>query len=80
MDSAEQPSAGAVAFLDDDRAFAVVARLRHARRGKPIAFRGGDLGALSMALGFDPERVEERIADCWDAHLASRVRDKTMRR
>jgi len=73
MDPSQQSSTG-FTFLDDEHAFAIVARLRHARRGKPIAFRAADLGALSTALGFDPESVEARLAGCWDSHLASCVR------
>ena len=45
----------------------ILAHLRHATPGKPIAFRADDLHALSRALGFDPVHVEARIASCYRA-------------
>jgi hypothetical protein len=50
----------------------ILAHLRRARPGTPIAFRADDLGALSRALGFDPVDVEARIASCYQT---SRVRE-----
>ena len=40
----------------------ILARLRRARLGPPIQFRADDLGALSTALGLDPDHVEAQIA------------------
>jgi transcriptional regulator with XRE-family HTH domain len=41
----------------------IVAQLRHAKPGEPIALRAADLVALSTALGHAPEHIEARIAE-----------------
>jgi len=41
----------------------LVARVRHAQPGEPIALRADDLVALSSALGSDAQEIEARIVD-----------------
>ena len=49
------------AYLD------MVARLRHAKRGEPIALRADDLVSLSTVLGMTREQVEARIEELCDS-------------
>jgi transcriptional regulator with XRE-family HTH domain len=50
---------------------AIVARLRHAKAGAPIALRADDLAALSTASGQSSEQVEARIAELLDCALGN---------
>jgi transcriptional regulator with XRE-family HTH domain len=71
---------------DDDEVLGtyvgIVARLRHAQPGEPIALRTDDLVALSTALGKDPEHVESRIVELLGctAHEARSLHSELLRR
>jgi transcriptional regulator with XRE-family HTH domain len=41
----------------------IVARLRRARPGEPVALRASDVAALGAVLGCDPARIEQRIVE-----------------
>ena len=71
---------------DDDEVLGtyvgIVARLRHAKPGEPIALRTDDLVALSTALGKDPEHVEARIVELLGCtpHEARSLHSELLRR
>jgi transcriptional regulator with XRE-family HTH domain len=60
----------------------IVARLRHARPGAPVALRANDVAALGAVLDCEPSRIEQRIVELLECtrEEARALHDELLRR